>query len=184
VYARTKYEAEQTVREVCPDALIVRTNFYGWGTSVRKSFSDWILEGLEGGRPLTMFTDVFFTPILINDLSDLILTLAARGATGTYHVAGGERVTKFEFAVQMAETFGAREPDIRQASVAGFPFRAVRPRDMSLNCREIEELMGIRMPGVRQGLERLRALRAEGWGRAVRAAAGEVPSAVGSPAAG
>ena len=40
VYGKTKAQAENEVLSINPKALIVRTNFYGWGLSYRKSFSD------------------------------------------------------------------------------------------------------------------------------------------------
>ena len=49
-YAKTKLNGEQQVQKYCPDALIVRTNFFGWGTTYRQSFSDFILNDLRGGK--------------------------------------------------------------------------------------------------------------------------------------
>ena len=65
VYGRTKAEAELQVLEAHPLALVIRTNFYGWGTSYRRSFSDVIIETLRSGRELNLFKDVFYTPILV-----------------------------------------------------------------------------------------------------------------------
>ena len=39
VYGQTKAEAESQVLEAHPQALVIRTNFYGWGPSYRRSFS-------------------------------------------------------------------------------------------------------------------------------------------------
>ncbi len=50
VYGRSKAEAEARVIEACPDALVVRTNFYGWGPGYRSSFSDTIIKDLRSGR--------------------------------------------------------------------------------------------------------------------------------------
>jgi len=163
VYARTKWRAEQVVAQACPGALIIRTNFFGWGTSIRTSFTDWILRALEDSRSLSMFTNVFFTPILMNDLIDLILQLVRREASGIYHVAGGDRLSKYDFALMVAEVFGCPADQISAASVSSFPFKAKRPRDMSLSCRRTEELLGISMPRVSEGLLRLRSLRERGW---------------------
>ena len=41
-YAKTKILAEQKVLESCKDAIIIRTNFFGWGPTYKKSFSDFI----------------------------------------------------------------------------------------------------------------------------------------------
>jgi dTDP-4-dehydrorhamnose reductase len=170
VYAKTKWQAEQVVAQACPDVLIVRTNFFGWGTSIRRSFSDWILQALEQSRDLTMFTDIFFTPILMNDLVELIFQLVNRGASGIFHVAGGERLSKYDFALKLAKHFGCDTNRIFPISVQGFPFKAKRPRDMSLACRKTEDLLGNRMPAVSEGLDRLKALREQGWPEALEQA--------------
>ena len=67
-YGCTKAEAEFGVLASYPSALVVRTNFYGWGTSYRTSFSDFVIQGLRKGRILNLYEDVFYTPILIDSL--------------------------------------------------------------------------------------------------------------------
>ena len=161
-YARSKLEAEGVTLKVCPDALIIRTNFFGWGTPIRMSFSDWILHGLAESRELTMFSDVFFTPIVINDLVDAVFQLIARKATGVFHVAGGERLSKYTFALQLAELFNYPKDKIRDISVDDFPFRAKRPKDMSLSSKKVEHYLGVRMRSVQESLDRLKRLEAEG----------------------
>lgn len=163
VYARTKVEAETLVQAACPQALIVRTNFFGWGTPVRTSFSDWILAALRRDEELRMFTDVFFTPILINDLGEVILELLSTTASGLYHVAGGERLSKHDFAQRLAEVFDVAHPRIRPASVEEAPLRARRPKDMSLRTDKVARLLGRRMPAVGEGLAGLRRLEGAGW---------------------
>lgn len=170
VYAKTKAEAEQAVLGEHPDALVVRTNFYGWGTSVRTSFSDWILAGLADGRTLTMFDDVYFTPILVNDLADALWALVAGEARGILNVAGGERVSKYEFARLGAEVFALPVTGLRAVKADTMALKAPRPHDMSLSMRRVEGTLGRRMPTVRDGLLRLRALREAGWPRTLQAA--------------
>jgi len=162
-YARTKWLAEQAVLKACDNALIVRTNFFGWGTSIRASFSDWILQALEQQRKLTMFSDVFFTPILMNQLIDVITQLISIKSGGIFHVAGGERLSKYAFAVQMAEVFGYPTHSILATSVQDFPFKAARPVDMSLSSNKTEQYLGTQMPIVAEGLERLHSLQRDGW---------------------
>ncbi len=175
VYARTKLQAEDAVLQATPDALIVRTNFFGWGTPVRTSFSDWILESLRARRDLTMFSDVFFTPLLINDLIDLVMVLVSRNARGVLNVAGGERLSKYAFAMTLAWAFGEPTDVIRNISVDAFSFKARRPRDMSLCSARSEVLLGSRMPRVKDGLERLAALEGRGHRDALESAI-KVPS--------
>jgi len=170
VYARTKWEAEQVVTNTCADALIIRTNFFGWGSPVRVSFSDWILRALAQEDELRMFSDVYFTPILINDLIDVVVELILRDASGIFHVAGGERLTKYAFALQLAEVFGYPRDTICSIRVKDFPFRARRPEDMSLSSKKAEQYLGIHIPVAKDGLNRLRSLQADGYRETVRRA--------------
>ena len=162
VYAATKLAAEREVIRLCPQALVIRTNFFGWGNGVRTSFSDWLVGALTRAEPLTMFSDVWFSPILINDLIDLTMKLYDRGATGIYHIAGGERLSKHDFALKLAEVFRLPSAGISSISVEHFPFKAARPRDMSLSSQKAESFLGISMPLIQEGLYRLRTLREEG----------------------
>jgi dTDP-4-dehydrorhamnose reductase len=162
-YARTKWQAEQAAIEQCPNALIVRTNFFGWGTSLRSSFSDWILRKLDLGEELTMFTDVFFSPILVNHLGGAIFDLVGKNAQGIFNVAGDERLSKYEFALKLADIFGYSKEPIRPTSVRDFPFKAQRPGDMSLSCAKVEDFLDHPMPTADDGLKELLELRHRGW---------------------
>lgn len=162
-YGRTKLLAERVVCQECPGALVIRTNFFGWGTSKRTSFSDWILQGLVQQRELTMFTDVFFTPILANQLNDVMVKLISADAAGVFHVAGAERLSKYAFALKLAEAFGYSNSMVRPTNVQDFSFKAPRPAEMSLSNTKAERCLEIQMPNVAQGLERLRNLQRDGW---------------------
>ena len=58
IYAQHKAMAEEAVLHHYPQALILRTTFFGWGPSYRRSFSDLILDDLKIGRQVKMFDDV------------------------------------------------------------------------------------------------------------------------------
>ena len=49
------------------DALILRK--FGWGPAYRHSFSDWIIENLY--IPITLYDNVYFTPLYVGDMIDL-----------------------------------------------------------------------------------------------------------------
>jgi dTDP-4-dehydrorhamnose reductase len=163
-YAKTKAEAEAVVLREHPEALVVRTNFYGWGTSVRVSFSDWIVRALRAGEPLTMFTDVYFSPLFVDDLADTMFDLLERGIAGVVNIAGGERLSKYEFALRTADVFGLPPGKVQATSVERAALRASRPKDMSLDVGRVEAALGRRMPTAREGLMGLR--RAGEQGRA------------------
>lgn len=142
-YGETKLLAEQFVAEAHPGALIVRTNFFGWGHAFRQSFSDWILANLSGGQPISMFDDVFFSPILADRLALAAHRLAEQGACGIYNIVGDERISKYEFALRLADRYGFSREPIRRSSIADANLPTKRPLDMSLdNSKARESLAG------------------------------------------
>jgi dTDP-4-dehydrorhamnose reductase len=141
-YARSKLLAEEWVGVVHPHALVLRTNFFGWGHATRQSFSDWIIHALRADREIMLFDDVYFTPLLADNVAMAAHRLVERSAAGVFNVAGDERVTKFEFAVRLARVFGLPEKNIRRGSMATANLQAARPRDMSLNNAKMRALLG------------------------------------------
>jgi dTDP-4-dehydrorhamnose reductase len=141
-YARSKLLAEVRVTRACPGALVVRTNFFGWGHRYRRSFSDWIYYALAEGRRLTMFDDVFVTPILADDLAANAQRLLELGASGVYNVVGDQRISKYAFAVALAEAFELPKSLVERGKIADSKLPARRPPDMSLDNRKAREHLG------------------------------------------
>ena len=160
-YGYTKAKGEEEVLKFCIDALIIRTNFFGWGTEVRKSFSDWILNSLQKESELRLFSDVYFNPILINQLIDICLELLVTHQKGIFHVVGRERISKYEFGMRQAKEFRYHTTNIVESSIDEFSFTAVRPKEMTLNYRKIEDTLKCSMPNLSNGLVALQDLKAE-----------------------
>lgn len=164
VYARTKLRAEQVVQKANAQALIVRTNFFGWGHHRRPSFSDWIIGGLRSGRQMTMFDDVFFSPILADTLASAVLEAVAKEASGIYNIVGEERLSKFDFAQQLADCFRLPGALLKRGGIDEAGLSASRPRDMSLENTKIRTLLQRDLGSVRGFLQEL--WRQEQQGRA------------------
>ena len=141
-YARSKLLAEEWVQQACPQALIVRTNFFGWGHAKRQSFSDWIIYSLRAGKSLSLFDDVYFTPILADSLALAAHELAAYGVSGVFNLVGDERMSKYEFARQLVKRFALPASLIRRDQVAYANLQAQRPRDMSLDNTKALNMLG------------------------------------------
>lgn len=141
-YARTKAEAERRVAAAWPQALIVRTNFYGWGPRYRQSFSDVVLGALRAGQPLSLFTDVYYTPILAGVVATTCHQLVDAGASGVFNVAGEDRLSKYDFGRLLASRFDLDASLLRPGSITDLPALAPRPRDMSLNTDAVRATVG------------------------------------------
>lgn len=154
-YGRAKLLAEQAVTGACPHALIVRTNFFGWGHRHRQSFSDWIYYSLLQGSPLTMFDDVFITPIIADALALSAHRLLRSGAAGVYNIVGDERISKYDFAVRLADTYGFSKALLQRGKIAASQLSVKRPPDMSLDNRKARERLGTPLGDVAEHLRTL-----------------------------
>ena len=77
---KPKVKGEDIILENCPEALIIRTNFFGLGPNYKPSFSDKILRDLERGKNLNLFNDVFYTPVSVETLKEQVYQLLEKNA--------------------------------------------------------------------------------------------------------
>jgi dTDP-4-dehydrorhamnose reductase len=141
-YAKSKLLAEEKVLKYSTKPLIVRTNFFAWGTSYRQSFSDQIILSLRAGQKITLFDDVFYTPILIERLVEAIQKLVEKRCDGVYNVVGDERLTKYEFGKKLAKKFCLDESLIQRGYIKNRQDLVFRPNDMSLSNLKLTKIIG------------------------------------------
>ena len=168
VYGRTKAEAESRVLEVHAQSLVIRTNFYGWGPSYRRSFSDVIIEALRSGNGLTLFKDVFYTPILIETATQGAHDLMDLKANGIFHVVGDERISKYEFGLKIAKEFNLDSGLIKSGLLTDHVSLVQRPHDMSLSNQKVCNLLGRKLGRADEHIARLRQQELNGFAREIR----------------
>lgn len=155
-YGTTKARAESLVLGVNPDSLVVRTNFFGWGPSYRKSFSDFIIEALRNGFEVKLFYDVFYSPILIEVLIEKIEKLLLVGARGIFNIVGDDRITKYQFGLYLAKEFELNVGLIKPISIHSLNELVVRPLDMSLSNKKISNIIDCKVGGIECHINKLR----------------------------
>ncbi|MFN5099380.1 MAG: SDR family oxidoreductase [Burkholderiaceae bacterium] len=163
VYAKTKADAEVRVMQAWPEALVIRTNFYCWGPSYRRSFSDTIIESLRAGKRLTLFKDVHYTPIVASELAGTCHELLDRQESGIFHVVGDESLSKYDFGHAIAEVFALDSSLISPGLIVERPSLVPRPLDMSLSNAKVRQLLGRSLGRVPEQLAILRAQEANGY---------------------
>lgn len=158
IYAKTKRESECIVLEEAKKAAIVRTTIYGWSYTGRLSLAEWILGQLRKKNIVEGFKDAVFSPILTDDLAELLIDLCSLKAEGLFHVAGSEACSKLEFALQLADTFEIDKGLIMPKSISEFAFKAKRPMRVSLDVSRVEVVLNKKLPTIREGLMRFKEL--------------------------
>ena len=142
-YGRAKAQSETIVRRLHPDAVIVRTSLiYDFVRSNRQLV--WMLDQIEQGQLLKLFIDEFRQPIWSQNLAEALIELVETDCRGVLNVAGGERLSRFDFGTQLLAAVGI------EADTAIVPARAAevapeRPRDCTLALERARGLLRTRL---------------------------------------
>jgi len=163
VYARTKLDGERAVMAANPHALVARVNLFGWSASGKRSLAEFFFNNLSAGKRVMGFTDVFFCPLLVNDLAHLLLTMLEKSLHGLYHVVSREATSKYDFGLAVARRFGLDESLIAPTPLAQASLRAARSANLTLRTDKLAAALGQPLPSWREGLERFYQLYREGY---------------------
>jgi len=168
VYARTKLDGERAVAQANPQAIIARVNLHGWSLSGKRSLSEFFFYNLRAGKPVLGFTDVFFCPLLVNDLAHILVKMLAADLNGLYHVVSSDCISKYEFGIALARRFGLEERLISPASVASGGLKAARSPTLTLRTEKLANALRQPLPGISTGLEGLYTLYQQGYPQKLR----------------
>jgi len=162
-YPRTKLEGEQAVAAEDSQAIIARVNLFGWSLSGKRSLAEFFFNNLSAGRSCMGFTDIFFCPMLVNDLGLLFLHMLDAGLSGLYHAVGSECISKYEFGLRLAQSFGCDAGLVVPTSVEESGLLAVRSPDLTLNVQKLAQDLGEPVPGLSTGLAKFYTQYQQGY---------------------
>ena len=151
-YAKTKLAGEEIVKRRLSNSIIARTVFYGWSLHSKKSLAEWIITTLKEKKRLKLWADAFFTPILVNNLAEVLLTMYRQDLNGTYHVGGSERCSKYVFGLGLARVFKLDSNLIEPSSISETGSGISRPKDPSLDSTKVSRELATKLLDIRQGI--------------------------------
>ncbi len=167
-YARTKLAGERAVMRANPAALIARVNFYGWSLHGQRSLAEWFFYNLSTGKQVNGFADVYFCPLLVNDLVDVLLRMLEGGLTGLYHVVSPQPISKYDFGCAIARRFGLDESLIQPLSWREGGLRAARSPNLTLRVDKLKRDLDDGLPDLQRGLDRFYALHLAAYPQRLR----------------
>ena len=152
VYAETKAQAERIVL-ANPLHSVIRTSLNG-GLSPTgdRGFDEQMLRAWRAGRTLKLFVDEFRCPIFAEATARATWELIARNQPGLYHVAGSQRLSRWEIGQIIAARRPDSNPRIEPASLKDYE-GAPRSPDTSLNCAKAQALLSFPLPGLQMKSE-------------------------------
>ena len=145
VYAQTKVAGERLVLSN-PNHIVVRTSLNGGRSPTRdRGFNEQLRQTWEEGKTATLFTDEFRSPIAAVVTARAVWELLSQKQTGVYHIAGGERLSRWQIGQLLAARHPELCPKIKAASLKDYQ-GAPRAPDTSLNCAKVQRKISFRLP--------------------------------------
>jgi dTDP-4-dehydrorhamnose reductase len=133
VYGKTKRMGEEAALLLAPDALVVRVSavFSGRG-DVKATFPRSVVESLRAGRPVKAFQDQVVSPTHADSAAAAAVDLATKRVGGVLHWAGAFALSRYEFALAIADALGADRAVVVPTQVTDLNLPAVRPKNSAL----------------------------------------------------
>ena len=145
IYAETKVVAENVVLSN-PRHVVIRTSLNGGESpSEDRGFNEEMRNAWVAGKTLKLFTDEYRCPIAARVTAQATWELALSGNPGLYHLAGAERLSRWEIGQLLAVRWPDANPRIEPGSLADY-VGAPRPPDTSLDCRKAQRLLSFPLP--------------------------------------
>jgi dTDP-4-dehydrorhamnose reductase len=150
-YGETKAAAEQIV---LANRLhtVVRTSING-GISPTgdRGFNERTKREWRERRMMKLFTDEFRSPVPAVETARAVWELVETNCAGIYHVAGAEKLSRWQLGQLLAKRWPELNATIEPASAKDFP-GPVRALDTSLDISKIQKILSRPLPGLGEWL--------------------------------
>jgi dTDP-4-dehydrorhamnose reductase len=152
-YGKGKLAAENALISSGIKYAIVRTMIlYGTGKNIRPNFALWLIDSLKKSNPVKIVIDQYGQPTMIDDLALALLRIVDKNREGIYHVCGSEYLSRFEFALKLADVFALDKRLIIPIRTSELQQPAERPMNSSFITLKAETELGIKPLNVTEGL--------------------------------
>jgi dTDP-4-dehydrorhamnose reductase len=151
-YSETKLAAEQVVLKN-PKHLVARTSLNG-GISLtgNRGFNEQLHTALKTGRGMKLFTDEFRCPIFAGETARAVWELAEKNCAGIFHVAGAQRLSRFQIGQLLAQRWPEVKTPIEAGLTKDFP-GPPRALDTSLDISRVQKVLSRPILGLGEWLK-------------------------------
>lgn len=151
-YGETKLLGERFVQ----NGIIARTSVVYSSSPYTFNFARWVITELRNNRKINVVTDQYGCPSLSSTVALAAVELCKKNERGIFHVCGTERVSRYEFALRVAEIFGLNADLISPILTKELHQLARRPYDSSLNTEKTSARIKTPLLNTVDGLQALK----------------------------
>jgi dTDP-4-dehydrorhamnose reductase len=150
-YGATKLAAEGIVLKN-PRHLVARTSLNGGVSRAgNRGFNEDLRLAWQSGRMMNLFTDEFRCPIPAVETARAVWELAEKNCAGLFHVAGAEKLSRWQIGQLLAARWSLLNPEITPDLAKNFP-GPPRALDTSLVISKVQNLLSAPLLGLTKWL--------------------------------
>jgi len=157
-YGLTKVRAEERLKFVTADWCIARASvIYGATPAAGKvNFALWVLNSLKKKEKTKVLVDQWNSPTLNSSLARMTFEIVERRLTGVFHLSGATRISRYDFAKTIADTFDLDSSPLVPTVAKEFSWLAKRPRDSSLNTAKAQRFLKSKPLPIEEALQEMK----------------------------
>lgn len=138
-YGEQKALAEEAVSAIYPEAVIFRLPLmFGTPEASKNNYLQKLLTQLQNSERVNLFTDEFRSICGAKSISKGILQFINQ--SGIIHLAGKEKLSRYDFGLKVTEAFHLDKTLLNACSQKDIKMAAPRPPDVSLNILKAQQL--------------------------------------------
>ncbi|MCW8932311.1 MAG: sugar nucleotide-binding protein [Gammaproteobacteria bacterium] len=146
-YGKNKVSVEELINNSGLKHLIIRTaNVYDHGGK----FFNFLFSNLSENKSVDVFYDTFFSPTYMRYFTDSVIQLLSKNTEGVVHLAGEERISRYNFAFKLASVMGIDE---RKVVPISKPNEMLIAHDVSLDSSFSRQLLSNFSPSVEKSFQ-------------------------------
>lgn len=154
-YGKSKLKGEEYLQNSGVNYAIARVSvLYGWHTNF--NFVTWVVNELKEVNSINIVTDEYNSPTFADNAAQAILDIYSKGKEGIYHIAGDERISRIDFARNIAKVFELDETLINPILTKDLVRNAPRPMDSSLSVEKARNDLDVKLLDTTEGLKEMK----------------------------
>ena len=161
-YGQTKLESEKVVSKLSSYGIARPSVIYGWiapetsgvaSDSVKPmNFAMFVVNKLKMNEIVKVVRDQYSSPTFADNLAEALLRLARHHGNGIFHTAGRSCLSRYEFAVKVAESFGYSTRLVQPVFSSEYKQLAARPKNTCLQVDSAEKTLGMTFLTAEEGV--------------------------------
>lgn len=156
-YGQTKHESEKLLLSSDLPITILRTNvLFGNSKSKEANFVHWVVDNLKEGHNIKVVNDQFSNPTWVDSLAETIEKVIDKKLEGVYHYAGEDYLSRFEFALEIADVFSLDNKLIEKVTTRALKQKADRPYKAGLISDKLQKTLDVKLYSIKEALNKMK----------------------------